>query len=193
MPSSKCIALLCLFLFFLTTSGYGQSSDNPATDTTVSPKKKAKNPQNLAASKAARLSAIVPGLGQAYNKKYWKVPIVYAGAAVITYFAIINSQDYKTFKEAYNVRKSGGVDQYKNIYSTEQLALIRDDARRYRDMSIAFGIGLYALNVIDAYVDRHLMEFDVSDELSMKVRPFLYTANYRQFAPGLTLNFALRK
>jgi hypothetical protein len=193
MPSFKCIALLCLFLFSLTTSGYGQSSDSSTTDTTASPKKKGKNPQNLAASKAARLSAIVPGLGQAYNKKYWKVPIVYAGAALITYFAITNNQDYNTFKEAYNVRKSGGVDQYKNIYSTEQLALIRDDARRYRDMSIAFGIGLYALNVIDAYVDRHLMEFDVSDELSMNVRPFLYTANYRQFAPGLTLNFALRK
>jgi hypothetical protein len=193
MPSLKYTVLLCLFLFFLTTHGYGQSSDSLTTDTTSTPKKKAKNPQNVAASKAARLSAIVPGLGQVYNKKYWKLPILYAGAAAITYFVIINSQDYNTFKEAYTTRKAGGIDKYVGIYSEDQLILLRDDARRYRDMSIIFGVGLYALNIIDAYVDRHLMEFDVSDELSMNVRPFLYTANYRQFAPGLTLNFALRK
>lgn len=139
------------------------------------------------------MSAIVPGLGQIYNRKYWKLPIVYGGAAVITYFAITNNQDFYTFKEAYANRTSGRADDYVGVYSTEQLKLLRDDARRYRDMSIIFGLGLYALNIIDAYVDRHLMEFDVGDELSMKIRPFLYTANYRQFTPGLTLNFALRK
>jgi len=195
MPSFKCIALLCVFIVSYSV-GYGQSNDSTTTqqDTTASSKqKKPKNPQNIAASKAARMSAIVPGLGQIHNKRYWKLPIIYGGGAIITYFAITNNQDFYTYKGAYETRVAGGTDAFVGIYSTEQLKTLQDDARRYRDMSIIFGVGLYALNILDAYVDRHLMEFDVGDDLSMHVRPFLYTANYRQFAPGLTLNFALKK
>jgi hypothetical protein len=194
MSFLKHCTLLCALVLSLSTIGYAQSSDNTSNqDSTSSQKKKAKNPQNILANKAARMSAIVPGLGQGYNKKYWKIPVIYVGAAVITYFAITNNVDYYTFKEAYEIRSAGGTDNYVNVYTQDQLKLLRDDARRYRDMSLIFGAGLYALNIIDAYVDRHLMEFDVSDDLSMHVKPFLYTANYRQFAPGLTLNFALKK
>lgn len=195
MSFLKYFILLCALILSFTVRGYGQRIDNSSPEDTSSsrPAKKAKNPQNVIANKAARLSAILPGLGQAYNKKYWKIPIVYIGAGVITYFAITNNVDYYTFKEAYETRSAGGKDNFYNVYTQDQLKLLRDDARRYRDMSVIFGAGLYALNIIDAYVDRHLMEFDVSDDLSMHVKPFLYTANYRQFAPGLTLNFALKK
>ncbi len=196
MSLNKYLALLCVLLFSFTMKGYGQSNDDATVkpDTTVSKqKKKVKNPQNVAASKAARMSAIVPGLGQIHNKKYWKLPIIYGGGAILTYFAVTNNQDYWSYKSAYDTRAAGGVDEYSNVYTTSQLQSLENDARRYRDMSILFGLGLYALNILDAYVDRHLMEFDVNDDLSLRVSPFLYTANNRQFAPGLTLNFALKK
>ena len=142
------------------------------------------------------MSALVPGLGQFHNKRYWKPPIIYIGAGVITYFIIDNNRQYQLFKDGYSRRTNdpnATIDPSISGYSTENLRILRDDYRRYRDMSVVFGAALYALNIIDAYVDRHLMEFDVSDDLSMHVKPFLYTANNHQFASGLTLNFSLKK
>jgi len=193
----KHILILCFFFLAVSTRSYSQSSDSTSSAQEESiPKKKAKNPQNVAANKAALMSAIVPGLGQFHNKKYWKPPIIYVGAGVITYFIIDNNRQFQLYKRGYDQRVSdpnASIDPSISGYSTENLRILRDDYRRYRDMSVVFGVALYALNIIDAYVDRHLMEFDVSDDLSMHVKPFLYTANNHQFASGLTLNFSLKK
>lgn len=192
----KHILILCFFFLAVSTRSYGQSADSTSTQEEDIPKKKVKNPQNVAANKAALLSAVVPGLGQFHNKRYWKPPILYIGAGVITYFIIENNRQFQLYKNGYNQRQNNpnaSIDPSINGYSTENLRILRDDYRRYRDMSVVFGVALYALNIIDAYVDRHLMEFDVSDDLSLRVKPFLYTANNYQFASGLTLNFSLKK
>jgi hypothetical protein len=192
----KYILILCFFFLAVPTRSYSQSTDSTSTQEDGTPKKKVKNPQNVAANKAALMSALVPGLGQFYNKRYWKPPIIYIGAGVITYFIIDNNRQYQLFKDGYSRRTNdpnASIDPSISGYSTENLRILRDDYRRYRDMSVVFGVALYALNIIDAYVDRHLMEFDVSDDLSMHVKPFLYTANNHQFASGLTLNFSLKK
>lgn len=192
----KHILLLCFFFLAVSTRGYSQSTDSTATQEDGTPKKKAKNPQNVAANKAALMSSILPGLGQFHNKRYWKPPIIYVGAGIITYFIIENNKQYKLYKDGYEKRNadpSATIDPSISGYSTDNLKTIRDDYHRYRDMSVVFGALLYTINIIDAYVDRHLMEFDVSDDLSMHVKPFLYTANNHQFASGLTLNFSLKK
>jgi Family of unknown function (DUF5683) len=192
----KYLLILCFFFLAVSTSSYSQSADSTAAQEEGTPKKKAKNPQNVAANKAALLSALVPGLGQFHNKRYWKPPIIYVGAGVITYFIIDNNRQFQLFKEGYSKRSNdpnATLDGSISGYSTENLRILRDDYRRYRDLSVVFGVALYALNIVDAYVDRHLMEFDVSDDLSLHVKPFLYTANNHQFASGLTLNFSLKK
>ncbi len=191
----KFILILCFFCLAVSTRSFGQSTDSTSAKEEGIPKKK-KNPQNVAANKAALMSALVPGLGQFHNKRYWKPPIIYVGAGVVTYFIIENNRQYQLFKDGYSQRSNdpnASIDPSISGYSTENLRILRDDYRRYRDMSVVFGVALYALNIIDAYVDRHLMEFDVSDDLSLHVKPFLYTANNHQFASGLTLNFSLRK
>jgi hypothetical protein len=125
-------------------------------------------------TKATIMSAIVPGAGQAYNKKYWKIPIIYAGFAGLGYLAATNNSDYKIYKEAYRLRLDGDestVDSYVGIYSDEDLVTLKDYYRRNRDLSyICMGI-LYVLNVIDASVDAHLFYFNVNDDLSMNVQP----------------------
>ncbi|MDB5272217.1 MAG: hypothetical protein JWO58_584 [Chitinophagaceae bacterium] len=192
----KCKSFLFLCFFVLAAQqSYAQSTDSTAAQDQT-PKKKAKNPQNVAANKAALMSAILPGLGQFHNRKYWKPPIIYIGAGVITYFIIDNNKQFQLFKDGYNQRiadPNAILDPSINGYSSDQLHTLRDQYHQYRDMSVVFGIALYALNILDAYIDRHLMEFDVNDDLSMHVKPFLYTANNHQFASGLTLNFSLRK
>jgi hypothetical protein len=193
----RCIFIICFFFLAVSSRSYSQSADSTSTapqeDTQ---KKKAKNPQNVAANKAALMSALVPGLGQFHNRKYWKPPIIYVGAGIIAYFIIDNTKQYKLYSNGYNERiadPNAVLDPSINNYTSDQLMILRDDYRRYRDMSVVFGVALYALNILDAYIDRHLMEFDVSDDLSMNVKPFLYTANNHQFASGITLNFSLRK
>jgi hypothetical protein len=192
----KYFLFLCFFVLAAVKQSYAQSTDSTSTSQDQTQKKKAKNPQNVAANKAALMSAIVPGLGQFHNRKYWKPPIIYIGAGLVTYFIIDNNRQFQLYKSGYDQRvidPNATLDPSINGYSTDQLHTLRDDYRRYRDMSVVFGVALYALNILDAYIDRHLMEFDVSDDLSMNVKPFLYTANNHQFASGLTLNFSLRK
>lgn len=192
----KYLLAVCIIQFALGINCIAQTADSTTTQEDGSPQKKVKNPQNVAANKAALMSAVVPGLGQFHNKRYWKPPIIYVGAGVITYFIIDNNKQFKLFRDGYSQRTAdpnASIDPSISGYSTENLRVLRDDYRRYRDMSIVFGAALYALNIIDAYVDRHLMQFDVSDDLSMNIKPFLYTANNHQFASGLTLNFSLKK
>jgi hypothetical protein len=192
----KHLLLLCFFFLAVSKPCYSQTTDTTAAVKEEPKKKKVKNPQNVAANKAALMSALVPGLGQFHNKRYWKPPIIYIGAGFVAYFLIDNNKQFQLFKDGYNQRvadPNAVLDPSINGYSTDQLHTLRDDYHRYRDMSVVFGVALYALNILDAYVDRHLMEFDVNDDLSMRVKPFLYTANNHQFASGLTLNFSLKK
>ena len=126
--------------------------------------------------KAAIYSAILPGLGQAYNKKYWKIPVIYAVAGALTYFVISNQRDYMTYRTAYRLRVDGDsatIDQFANQYNESSLLNATQQTHRFRDLSI-FGVTLvYLLNIVDASVDAHLFTFDVSYDLSLKFQPAL--------------------
>lgn len=123
---------------------------------------------------AARRSAILPGLGQIYNKRWWKVPLVYGGFFGIGLVYEFNQRNYKIFlKEAQFRQENPGKTQNPLYapYTTEGIINIKDAYRRNRDLSILGGLGFYAINVIDAYIDAKFFRFDLSDELSIQVKP----------------------
>ena len=124
-------------------------------------------------NKATFLSALVPGLGQIYNQKYWKVPVIYAGFTGFLYYANYNNFVYKKYKKELNAMTDNDPST-KSIYPDsykENLLLLKDNWRRYRDICY-IGIGvIYIAQIIDADVDAYLFDFDVSDDLSFKVEP----------------------
>lgn len=126
--------------------------------------------------KASIYSAVLPGAGQAYNKKYWKIPVIYAGFGVLGYFVKTNNDEYKIYKNAYKFRLDGDestVDQFVGIYADQDLVTLKNFYRRNRDLSIIGMSVLYILNIIDASVDAHLFHFNVSDDLTLQVEPSL--------------------
>jgi hypothetical protein len=150
--------------------------------------------------KAALYSAALPGLGQAYNKAYWKIPIIYATGAVLGFFIIDNNDKYQEFRQA-TIQRRYKTDKYMEdpIYGDQRpngaqnLRYSRDFYRRNRDLTIILSVGAYALNIAEAYVHAHLKEFDVGDDLSLRLQPDLFhTPANRSVAPGLTLTLYTR-
>ncbi|MFD2891615.1 DUF5683 domain-containing protein [Flavobacterium chuncheonense] len=145
----------------------------------------------LAPAKAAFYSAIIPGLGQAYNKKYWKIPLVYAGLGVSIYSYTFNQKKYHEFRDEYKKRLDGTYNPNDPIYGTlDNDRLIRGQKfhQRNRDLSALFIVGIYILNIVDANVDAHLMQFNVNDNLSL--RPELNQNEIdNRFNTGLRLTF----
>ena len=139
--------------------------------------------------KAMIFSMVVPGLGQAYNKKYWKIPIIYASAGATIYMFQFNDKNYKKYKQAY-IDTNLVVDGIEKPYiSIEQLRTQAEFHRRYRDLSVILTGLLYTLNIVDAYVDAQLTTFDISDNLSMTILPAMnLSAQRKNPAMGLTLS-----
>lgn len=153
----------------------------------------------LAPAKAAFYSAILPGLGQIYNKSYWKVPIVYGAIGTGLYFYINNTNEYNRYRDAYKSRLAGFQnDEFYDInnsgiipgspdVSDEALRNAQEYYQRNRDLSLIITVGLYVLNIIDANVEAHLKQYNVNEDLSF--RPFIeqdqnsFNTNY-----GLSLN-----
>ncbi len=155
--------LLCL------TTLSAQESKLPA-DTT----KKVKSD----AAKASIRSAILPGLGQAFNKKYWKIPIVYGVLALPVSTFNYNSKWYDRTRFAYSVRVNRDTASYSKIapelvpLSNESLRLYRNEFRKNMDFSILGILVVWGLNVVDAAVDGHLRKFNINDELSLYIKPY---------------------
>ncbi|WP_347372768.1 DUF5683 domain-containing protein [Aequorivita sp. Q41] len=122
----------------------------------------------LAPARAAFYSAVVPGLGQAYNKKYWKIPIIYAGMAAGVYFYKQQDEEYDRFRNAYKRRLAGYEDDEFQGISDDRLINAQKSAQRNKDVSIIVTIAFYLLNVVDANVDAHLQQYEVSDDLSLQ-------------------------
>ncbi len=145
--------------------------------------------------KATMRSAIIPGWGQAYNKQYWKIPLVYAviGIPAGTYF--YNNSWYKKSKFAYETRIAldtasfPKIDPKLEVLSNESLRFYRNEFRRNRDYSILYTLVAWGLNVVDATVSGHLKEFDVSDDLSMRVNPIFSPGSNTK---GVSLVFAFK-
>ncbi|MEP3837875.1 MAG: DUF5683 domain-containing protein [Algibacter sp.] len=204
MPSKILITgiLTCLLCF----SAFAQD-EKKEKEEKVLPKEfvtdsivKVSNPINpLSPAKAAFYSAILPGLGQAYNKKYWKIPIVYGAIGTGVYFYINNNKEYNRFRDAYKSRLAGFTNDEFYIdsdgnqlttprLSTEKLEDAQEFYRRNKEISLLVTLGFYALNIIDANVDAHLLQYNIDENLSLaphyKFNEFDAKSNL-----GLTLNF----
>ena len=164
--------------------------------------KKVYNP--LAPSKAAFFSAILPGLGQIYNKKYWKVPLVYGAIGGSIYAYTWNNDNYKSFRSAFKRRQAGFTDdEYFDIngdnapgaapdLSLDVLQNQQERFQRDRDLWLVVAIGMYALNIIDANVDAHLQQFNIDDDLSLDFQPYFdlnQVTNSPNYGIALTLKF----
>lgn len=144
-------------------------------------------------TKAALFSTFVPGLGQAYNKKYWKIPIIYAGIAIPLYYGLEQNQIFNEKREAYTDRLAGdSSDKYLvpgNFFSNEGLLESMDINRRNRDLMYIIAGIIYALQIVDASVDAHLFYFNVSEDLTLHYEPMLYFDDrLRKPIKGLTLS-----
>jgi hypothetical protein len=119
----------------------------------------------------------LPGLGQAYNRSYWKIPLIYAGLGTLGYFILDNNNKYQAFSEAYLIKlkdpsTSPAVIGYPNgLQRAESYRQGRDFYRRNYELSLILTAALWALNMVDANVDAHLKGFDLSDDLSLRIRP----------------------
>ncbi len=190
--------LFLLFLFFFATPLFAQEdSITVRTEELIIPEEEEPDykPYNaLAPARAAFYSAVLPGLGQAYNEKYWKIPIVYTALGVGVYFYINNDREYDRYRDAYKSRLAGRTDDEFSdengnpLLSTPRLIDAQKFYQRNKEISILVLVGMYALNIIDANVDAHLQQFNVSEDLSLK--PAL---DYDRFSGktgyGITLNY----
>ena len=150
--------------------------------------------------KATMYSAILPGLGQAYNKKYWKIPLIYIGFGTIGYFINWNNENYQLFRVGYQHLTDGNPEtqDYLKIEAVRRinydvdnptdfnnlknaLSQRQDYYRRNRDLLIISFVGFYGLNIIDASVDAHLFDFDIGDDLTMNWQPSMIQFDNKSF------------
>lgn len=202
-----------ILLLLLAAFGHVNAQDTLRTYQTDSALLKSRNtfrlfPEEHSPKAAGLASAIIPGLGQAYNKKYWKIPIIYAGLATAGYFIYYNYTIYSNFQEAYQLRGDGDTATnlssfdvwyitstetiYTDGYESNQLSELSNIYRRNGDLSVIIAAGIYGLNIIDAVVDAHLFQFDVSDDLSFRMQPFYSPSLSGQVRGGMTFTLTMR-
>ncbi len=142
-------------------------------------------------AKAALYSAVLPGLGQTYNRKYWKIPIVYALIGTSVYFIKDGNDKYRRLRDAFITRINGGDDEFKGILTPEQIARGADHYEEDKNLAILFTGIFYALNILDALVGAHLSVFD-ADENLFHLAPVLFHTpdkGVREMGIGLCLRF----
>jgi len=144
--------------------------------------------------KAAWFSAIIPGLGQIYNRKYWKLPIIYVGFGVFGYLGYYYKTNANHYKSSYLVRQGydpSKTDYFPEIKSPDVLYQNFSYNRRNFELTCIFGSLFYVLNIIDASVDAHLYKFDISEDLSLRIDPDVINYNYTSYnipASGLKIS-----
>jgi hypothetical protein len=128
--------------------------------------------------KAALYSAMLPGGGQIYNKQWWKVPVIYAGVATSFYFLIDNTNQYRKYRTAYlaSLNPLGSDEPLLLQYDQQQLKTLQDAYRQYLDLTTLFTAVGYTIQVLDALVFAHLKNFDVSQDLSLRMKPVVMPA-----------------
>ena len=186
------LTALCLGICF----GMQAQDDEKATNedgVSLGDKKSSNELDPLRPAKAAFFSAVLPGLGQAYNKKYWKIPIVYAAIGGGLYFYFDNNNVYKRYRNAYKRRLAGFTDD--EFYGPGETPFLSDEAliraqrtlKRNKELSMLVTVGLYVLNIIEANVDAHLIQYNLDENLALK--PFIDFNNPNYNAQmGLSLN-----
>lgn len=172
-----------ILVILLFSTGFSAFSQNSAKDSI----KVKGDGENHSPKRATIYSAVLPGLGQIYNRKYWKLPIVYGGFATLGYFINFNNEQYVTYKSAYsdlidNDPYTTSYMDLKNVNPnflkpeniskfTENLKSAKDYWRRSRDLVVIGTAVFYALNIIDASVDANFFNFNISDDLTINWIP----------------------
>jgi len=187
------------FTSILNVNGQEKSSsityiDSTKVDTSESVVIKRKHSPKV----ASYLSAVLPGAGQVFNGKIWKVPVIYAGFAVGLYFRQTYNHYYHTYDDLYNV-DSVKQHPYKSIiykkqkYDPAVILEYRNKMRKNRDFTTICLSAWYILNIVDACVDAYLFDYDISDNLSINIKPSFYYLNKDNFNTGIALRFYVRK
>ncbi|MDR0941779.1 MAG: DUF5683 domain-containing protein [Bacteroidales bacterium] len=178
------ISIVCIFLLISVNTAFAQT-------TAVLVKKKSP-------TRATIFSTVLPGLGQAYNHNYWKIPIIYAGFGGIGYGLYFYQNYYTEFRSIYNKYRNDHAltdaipetIRGRDDYTLSDVREERNFARRWRDICIIGGSAWYLLNILDAYVYANLFDFDVSDDLSLHLAPTVMPTAYTRLTPGLSLSFS---
>lgn len=164
----------------------------------VSFKKVKKEFNPLAPSKAAFYSAVLPGMGQIYNKRYWKAPIVWGAIGGSAYMYAWNNNQYQRFRTAFIRRQAGFTDDEFNgegtlpLFGDDDLESQQERFQSDRDLWLVATIALYALNIVDANVDAHLKQFNIDDDLSLDFEPYFdynQVTNSPNYGMALTIKF----
>ena len=137
--------------------------------------------------KAGLYSAILPGSGQIYTKKYWKVPVIYGGLITSAYYINESNDFYQLYKSTYLNRLDGDFTDNLN-YSDSDLRTLTEHYRRNREVSALLFTLTYILNIVDASVNAHLFDYDVSEDLSLHIQPVYFS---KENASGISLSFNL--
>jgi hypothetical protein len=147
---------------------------------------------------ASLYSAVLPGLGQVYNKKYWKVPIIYAGFATIFYALNFNNRFYLHYKNAAIWKESGDPNvpsEYAfikdKVYTVDNLSSAFNYYKRSRDLAFLGLLGFYVINIIDATVDAYLIDYDISQNLALRLKPTVIQSPFAYNA-GISLSLDLK-
>jgi hypothetical protein len=199
-------------VFLLTKPVYAQKDNNLVKADTASKSRQkksntiindagelvVKDSARLALEKMPRIAAIrsgvLPGLGQIYNKRWWKVPVIYGGFVMLGLAYDFNQRYYREFLAEVRYR-SENQQQPKNPlyagYSFEGIVRVKDNFRRNRDLSILGFVGLHAINIIDAYVDAKFFRFDVSNDLSLRIDPSIERTQYASQFNIIKINLSL--
>ncbi|MDG1038335.1 MAG: DUF5683 domain-containing protein [Polaribacter sp.] len=167
----KSIIYILFFAFFSATIQAQKDSINSKTIKDIKIEKGGVY-DPLSPSKAAFYSAIFPGMGQVYNKKYWKTPIVWGAMGTSIYYYLNNNREFKRYRTAYKLRKNNLIDEFTvdgvEVISEETLERAQDQLRENRDMSLLTTVILYVLQIVEASVNAHLLQFNTDDNLSFK-------------------------
>ncbi len=197
----KCNLILLFSLtvlsFLFSANSFAQFTDTASKAKNISQKQESSidekspaKPKYHSPKLAALMSTIIPGSGQIYNGRYWKVPVLYAGIAGLAYSFNFNQTKYRTYLDAYKVRIDGDpstVDDYTE-YTDAGLNTLQQYYHRYRNLTVIGAGLLYIMNIVDATVDAHMFTFDVSDNLSFNLHPTLInTAYLNHHTSGLSL------
>lgn len=177
--------LLLLVTIMLLAAGAG--AQNTAADSTDKAWRLRHSP-----TKATIFSAVLPGAGQVYNRKYWKVPIVAAGIGTCIYFIDRNTRQYERYKDAYIALTDNDpntVDEFNGQYSSGAILDVANTYRKWRDLSWICTGAVYILNIVDATVDAHFVRFDAGDDLTLAVAPGFELASQNALGVSLHLNF----
>ena len=183
-------------IFFIFCSIYCYSQKNSIKDKSLFKFNSSEGVYNpLSPSKAAFYSAIFPGGGQIYNKKYWKVPIVWAALGTSTYLYLDNNTQYKRYRNAYKLRKNGYQDEFilddgTEIISLTGLERAQKTLRGNRDLSIMSTLLIYVLQILEASVNAHLLQFDANDDITIHPQMFNDPALLDPPTVGISLKYS---